>query len=324
MRQRTVVAGRREHAGASRRKGKLGRDSFVDSPDSATQDTTLDVTISGSGFASDAVARWALAGVPDSTQVRTNSTLYVNARTLVANITISAKAAVGKWDVMVMSKGKGGIGTETFAIKLNPQVDTNSRAFITWESQINVAAPGAPVNMQPAGIAGDGRDSRGQSAASSQYQGAFCGVQGSIFWRSGPGQSGDLVFDPDKEFSNTKTTCPKRTLNFYLSYQNGGARGTATPIGAFTNVRQVMQLAQGGSRLQGMRFWYIGFRNCDGLSFESRLGISGVSDVKVTRLQTFPMGPGSGVSKRSTRISGCAPYFPRALLRGEHSIFHSA
>lgn len=34
-------------------------------PDSATQDTTLDVTISGSGFASGSAAKWALAGVTD-------------------------------------------------------------------------------------------------------------------------------------------------------------------------------------------------------------------------------------------------------------------
>ena len=53
-------------------------------PDSATQDTTLDVIVNGSGFVSGAVATWALAGVEDSAQVRTNSTRFVSSRQLVA------------------------------------------------------------------------------------------------------------------------------------------------------------------------------------------------------------------------------------------------
>src|SRR5678815_2682915 len=57
-------------------------------PDSATQDTTLDVVINGSGFVSGTAANWALSGVQDPAQVRTNSTRYVSSRQLVANITI--------------------------------------------------------------------------------------------------------------------------------------------------------------------------------------------------------------------------------------------
>lgn len=86
-------------------------------PDSATQDTTLDVTISGSGFANGADAQWGQGGVP-SPSVRTNSTRFVSSRKLIANITIAADAATGLYDVMVTNVGgKKGIGTELFAVK---------------------------------------------------------------------------------------------------------------------------------------------------------------------------------------------------------------
>jgi len=86
-------------------------------PDSATQDTTLDVTISGSGFAAGAAAVWGQGGVPAS-GVRTNSTRFVSSRKLVANITIAVDAATGLYDVIVTNLGgKKGIGTELFAVK---------------------------------------------------------------------------------------------------------------------------------------------------------------------------------------------------------------
>jgi hypothetical protein len=89
-------------------------------PDSATQDTTLDVTISGSGFASGADAQWGQGGVP-SPSVRTNSTRFVSSRKLIANITIAADAATGLYDVIVTNlSGKKGIGTELFAVKRKP------------------------------------------------------------------------------------------------------------------------------------------------------------------------------------------------------------
>jgi hypothetical protein len=87
-------------------------------PDSATQDTTLDVTISGSGFTSGADAVWGQGGVP-SAGVRTNSTRVVSSRKLVANITIAVDASPGLYDVIVTTaSGKKGIGTELFAVQL--------------------------------------------------------------------------------------------------------------------------------------------------------------------------------------------------------------
>jgi hypothetical protein len=87
-------------------------------PDSATQDTTLDVTIAGSGFDAGSQAQWAQSGVP-SLKVRTNSTRFVSSRKLIANITIAVDADPGLYDVLVTTaEGKKGIGTELFTVKL--------------------------------------------------------------------------------------------------------------------------------------------------------------------------------------------------------------
>jgi len=86
-------------------------------PNDAAQDTTLDVVVSGSGFDRGSTAEWAIAGVP-SPKVRTNSTRYVSAKQLVANITIAPDADTVLYDVRVTtSRGKKGIGTELFRVR---------------------------------------------------------------------------------------------------------------------------------------------------------------------------------------------------------------
>lgn len=87
-------------------------------PDSATQDTTLDVLVTGSNFDAGSVAQWAINGVP-SLKVRTNSTRFVNSRRVVANITIAADADPVLYDVIVTTTtGKKGIGTELFVVRV--------------------------------------------------------------------------------------------------------------------------------------------------------------------------------------------------------------
>src|SRR5688572_31220066 len=110
--------------------GKAASEITVSSakPDSATQDTTLDVVITGNGFVAGSTAAWALRGAQDPAQVRTNSTRYVSSRQLVANITVSSTATIANWDIVVRAGSKGGIGTEMFAIKPKGNVDLGSRA----------------------------------------------------------------------------------------------------------------------------------------------------------------------------------------------------
>jgi hypothetical protein len=107
-------------------------------PDSATQDTTLDVVVSGSGFDQGSVAQWAINGVPAS-KVQTNSTTYVNPKKLVANITIASDADTGYYDVVVTaSTGKKGIGSELFAIRTKGvgQQQPNPEIAFNWNGEL--------------------------------------------------------------------------------------------------------------------------------------------------------------------------------------------
>jgi probable HAF family extracellular repeat protein len=90
-------------------------------PSSAKRDTTLNVTVTGSGFDQGSRAVWALSGDTTfaKTKVKTNSTSYVSARQLVASITIAADAPVDLYDVVVVTQsGRKGIGIELFAISV--------------------------------------------------------------------------------------------------------------------------------------------------------------------------------------------------------------
>ena len=144
------------------------------SPDSATRDTTLDVTIAGSGFGTDAAASWAQSGVPDATQVRTNSTRYVNPNKLVANITISSTAAIGNWDVIVTTGKKTGIGSDAFAIKPSNPSDT-------WK--LPLADAGLSLKS----------DRQYSDGTYSVYAAGVCNVTGTIFAMGGTNDSGDAT-----------------------------------------------------------------------------------------------------------------------------------
>jgi len=90
------------------------------SPNNAPQDTTIDSHVYGSGFDRGSKAQWAQNGV-SSPDVKTNSTQYVSATELIANITIASTAAAGSYDVAVTtSKGIKGIGSELFIISTRP------------------------------------------------------------------------------------------------------------------------------------------------------------------------------------------------------------
>lgn len=87
-------------------------------PSEATQDTTLDVSVVGSGFDAQSSAQLLLAGVPDA-RVRTNSTHYLSSTSLVANVTIAVDAPRALYDVAVTTgSGKKGVGTELFVVTI--------------------------------------------------------------------------------------------------------------------------------------------------------------------------------------------------------------
>ncbi len=115
-------------------------------PDSATQDTTLDVVISGSNFDPGSGAQWAIAGVP-SAKVRTNATRFVSSKRLIANITIAVDADTGAYDVIVItSTGKKGIGTELFVIRAKQLVQFSPALSLFSSGVPDYGAPSQPVN----------------------------------------------------------------------------------------------------------------------------------------------------------------------------------
>ena len=105
-------------------KAPAGPTVAATNPASAPRDTTIDVHVLGSGFDQGSSAEFALGGVVGA-DVRTNSTLFVSSQDLVANITISAEAAIAFYDVVVTtSRGKKGIGTERFYVRAVNDIGT--------------------------------------------------------------------------------------------------------------------------------------------------------------------------------------------------------
>ena len=86
-------------------------------PDSATQDTTLDIEVSGKNFDEGSVVELGQGGTP-SAKIQTNSTTFLNPRKLRANITVAADADLGLYDVIVTTfRGRRGIGAEMFEVQ---------------------------------------------------------------------------------------------------------------------------------------------------------------------------------------------------------------
>jgi hypothetical protein len=85
-------------------------------PAGAPLDTTLDVHVIGTAFDRGSQAALLFGGLA-TVKVHTNSTKFVSATELIANVTIAFDADTGKYDVQVTaSTGRKGIGTELFAV----------------------------------------------------------------------------------------------------------------------------------------------------------------------------------------------------------------
>jgi hypothetical protein len=101
-------------------------------PPGGPRDTTLDVTINGSGFSRGAVAKWSLNG--DTTLVHVAATRLVSSTQLVATVSVPATAPVASYDVQVtLSDGKKGVGAELFVVTL-------ADPTITWKLPLADAA----------------------------------------------------------------------------------------------------------------------------------------------------------------------------------------
>lgn len=158
-------------------------------------------------------------------------------------------------------------------------VDTDSRARLVWADQVLVNGV-----LVDAGIAGDDRDRNGaMDGTPDEYQGQLCGVHAKIFNTAYASNSGDLVFDPNFDYPG-RSCGAERLLRVHLSYTAGGARGEATVLGPFTNVRNLWSIGPGAvSPPQAMRFNYVNQPGCETLVFNSGL-YQASSDVRATGL----------------------------------------
>ena len=193
-------------------------------PDSATQDTTLDVVIAGSNFAAGSQAQWAIAGVPAS-KVHTNATQFVNSRRLVANITIAADADPVLYDVLVTTPGgKKGIGTELFAVKQKQQNPLSTVEYPAADAGFKIRS-----DHRVEYLSGDG--------LRYVYESGVCGVTGEFFAFG----SGDVTMDPDAATitGRQKAQCGAlRTVSVIFDQPSDGGALRSNPVatGGFFHV----------------------------------------------------------------------------------------
>ena len=182
-------------------------------PPSAVRDTTIDVTITGSGFASGARAVWSVAG--DTSQVHVKSTKFVSSTQLIAQIEVPATATVASYDVEVMLRdGKKGIGAELF--------------------EVLIGDPLASFHF-PVGAAVDVRsDDLYQTAGYSVYSTGVCGVYAKMYATGSLASGGDATMQTNNNrYRDHKCPAYPRTLT--LTYSDGVVE--TAPV--FMNVRNV-------------------------------------------------------------------------------------
>jgi len=87
-------------------------------PDEAEQGATLPVQVIGSGFDEGSVVAFLLAG-QTTTKMVVHETRFLSGSTLEADLTVASDAEVALYDIEVTTtRGKKGIGTEKFSVKL--------------------------------------------------------------------------------------------------------------------------------------------------------------------------------------------------------------
>ena len=236
------------------------------SPAQAPQDTTLDVTISGSGFTSGAKATWSLNG--DTTLVHVQSTKVVSSTQLVAHVLVPGAAPVASYDVQVtLTSGKKGVGAELFAVTL---ADPKAEVLV-------------PLDATGLGVSSDGLYASGDQSV---YQNGVCGVDSKIFATIQYSNSGDAVMQTDNP-KYTDRKCRNYPRRLLIDYADGTPPQWST---VFVNVGDIErdnapadQIPIGTSRIRAL---HINDARCGGLVYQDHIAdgtLTGADSVIVTR-----------------------------------------
>ena len=131
-------------------------------PAAAEQGTVnLNVRVTGKGFKNGARAQWFVTGTTNPGGVTVNSTTFVSSTELTANITVDDAATIANFDIQVLnSDGRGGKGTELFAVTTKGQGQTSCGADVINLSvsvfKYTDATNTTTYNLQPDLVYADG------------------------------------------------------------------------------------------------------------------------------------------------------------------------
>lgn len=221
-------------------------------PATAPQDTTLDVTIRGSGFGTGARAVWSLNG--DTSLVHVKATKVVSSTQLVATIIVPLSAPVASYSIMVaLPGGKKGVGAELFEI-----TPADPAADFTMDNTLAV---------------------RSDAYVPSVYRRGLCGVYTRIYLENGGGDA-YMQTDNPRHQDRKCTGYPRKVLIDY----GDGATGGGTIINVNSLATATFDIPVGESRMRGLNIADI---RCGGLRWKARLqdGVTVPADsVIVTRV----------------------------------------
>lgn len=233
-------------------------------PSFAHQDTTIDVSVFGTGFTTGAKATWSLSG--DTTKVHVKSTKVVSSTEILAKIEVPAGAPVATYDVEVtLTNGKKGVGAEMFEV-----LEGDPTAELHF-----------PLDDAALGVRSDRQFVNGTASV---YAEGVCGVKAKIFATEAYSNSGDLTMQTSNPSSKDRR-CAAYPRTLTIVYAPGDQQSSTIfmnlreianttyqiPIG--TTVRRALSMQEG---------------RCDRLAWRGTLAdgtdTNGADSVNVTRL----------------------------------------
>ncbi len=202
-------------------------------PPEMEQSQTIDVIIKGNGFDMSAAAKFLVSGTKKTGGVTVNSTTFIDAQTLQANVTAAPDAVVGDFDIQIQqSKGRRGKGIELFKVnaKTNQGVGEEIPVTVTFRDctgfEYGESLPLEPCPLVPLGEDGDGSvyfKDRFRSDGMGSYTagGADIGISAHLGKNSG-----------GLRFRIGSTKKQKATRRLFVDFSDCAPRGgcTSTPL----------------------------------------------------------------------------------------------